>query len=69
MKLKIFLILTILASVLILSSCFVTSRSIGVEISCDDFIEHPKSTINQFEVEIGDKITVELCSNPTTGFQ
>jgi len=69
MKLKISLILTILATALILSSCFVTSRAIGVEISCDEFTESPHSIINEFEVEIGDKITVELCSNPTTGFE
>jgi len=24
---------------------------------------------NEFEAEIGDKITAKLCSNPTTGFQ
>ena len=24
---------------------------------------------NEFEAEVGDKITVKLCSNPTTGFQ
>jgi len=39
-----------------------------VEISCDDFTESPH-IINEFEVEIGDKITVELCSNTTTGFE
>ena len=69
MKLRISLILAIVATALILSSCFVTSRDIGVEISCDDFTDSPHSIINEFEVEIGDKITVELCSNPTTGFE
>lgn len=52
-------------------SCIVTSRETHVEISCDDFMEnpkHPKSIRNDFEIEIGDKIYVELCSNPTTGF-
>jgi len=69
MKLRISLVLAIVATAIILSSCFVTSRDIGVEISCDDFTESPHSIINEFEVEIGDKITVELCSNRTTGFE
>ncbi|MFC2035830.1 protease inhibitor I42 family protein [Chloroflexota bacterium] len=69
MKTKILLILTILIATLLVSSCIVTSRAIGVEISCDEFTESPHSILNEFEVEIGDKITVELCSNPTTGFE
>jgi len=69
MKLRISLVLAIFTTAIILSSCFVTSRDIGVEISCDDFTESPHSIINDFEVEIGDKITVELCSNRTTGFE
>ena len=52
-----------------LSSCIVTSQLIYVDISCEEFQEHPNSIINEFEIEIGDKITVKLCSNPTTGFQ
>ena len=69
MKLKIFLIFTIVATVLLLSSCIVTSSLTNVEISCDEFTEHPNSIRNEFQVEVGDKITVKLCSNPTTGFQ
>ena len=67
MKTK-FLLIATLVMALLLSSCFVTSRDIGVEILCDDFTENHRSIINEFEVEIGDKITLELCSNPTTGF-
>ena len=70
MKLKIFLIFTIVTTVLLLSSCIVTSSLTNVEISCDEFTESPLSIMrNEFQVEIGDKITVKLCSNPTTGFQ
>jgi len=47
----------------------VTSRETHVEISCDDFTENPTSILNDFEIEIGDKVYVELCSNPTTGFE
>jgi len=69
MKHKIILIPMILVALLALSSCIVTSSLTNVEISCDEFNESPNSIRNEFEVEIGDKITVKLCSNPTTGFQ
>ena len=68
MKLRIFLIFTMITAVLLMSSCVVTSHDYKGEISCDEFNNnhHHRS---DFEVEVGDKITVELCSNPTTGFQ
>ena len=69
MKHKIMLIPMILVALLALSSCIVTSSLTNVEISCDEFAENPHSIRNEFQVEIGDKITVKLCSNPTTGFQ
>ena len=69
MKVRIILIFLMLAASLSLLSCIITSRAIGVEISCDEFNENPHSIRNEFQVEIGDKITVKLCSNPTTGFQ
>jgi len=50
-------------------SCIVTSHDVYVDISCDDFVENPKNMVNDFEIEIGDKLYVELCSNPTTGFE
>jgi len=58
-----------LVASLSLLSCIITSRAIGVEISCDEFNENPHNIRNEFQIEIGDKITVKLCSNPTTGFQ
>ena len=68
MKLRIFLIFTIFTTVLLLSSCIVTSHDFNVEISCDEFSESNNHS-DEFEVEVGDKIRVELCSNPTTGFE
>jgi len=68
MKLRIFLIFTILTAVLLLSSCIVTSHDYSVEISCDEFGESNHHS-GEFEIEVGDKIRVELCSNPTTGFE
>ena len=69
MKQKIILMPMILVALLALSSCIVTSRLTNVEISCDEFAENPHGIRNEFQVEIGDKITVKLCSNRTTGFQ
>ena len=76
MKLRSFLIFTIFTTVLLLSSCtvsppdssIVTSHDFNVEISCDEFGSYNHLS-GDFEVEVGDKIRVELCSNPTTGFQ
>ena len=69
MKLRGILVFAMLATSLSLLSCIVTSHDIGVEISCDEFTESPHSIRNEFEAEVGDKIRVELCSNPTTGFE
>ena len=76
MKLRIFLIFTIFTTVLLLSSCtvtspdsdIVTSHDFNAEIPCDVFGDY-NHLKGDFEVEVGDKIRVELCSNPTTGFQ
>ncbi len=67
MKLRIAPIFLTLVALLSLSSCIITSRDINVEITCDQFNEN-HHTRNEFQVEIGDKIRVKLCSNPTTGF-
>ena len=69
MKLRISVVLISIIMVLTLASCIVTSRDIHVEISCDDFSENPTSILNDFEIEIGDKIYVDLCANPSTGFE
>jgi len=67
MKLRIFIIVTILAAVLFLSSC-VTSHDFNVDLSCDEFSQNSHRT-GEFKMEVGDKLRVKLCSNPTTGFQ
>ena len=68
MKPRILMIFMMLAILLLVPSCFVTSRDINVDISCDDFSAN-NHVRNDFQAEIGDKIRVKLCSNPTTGFQ
>ena len=69
MKMKVITLITLLLFTLTLFSCIVTSENIGVTISCEDFAENPQSIINDFQIGVGDKITVRLCSNKTTGFQ
>ena len=68
MKLRMTLIFLMLAASLSLSSCIITSHDINVEINCAQFNENHHAK-NEFQMEIGDKIRVKLCSNPTTGFQ
>ena len=68
MKLRITLISAILAILLLIPSCLITSRDINVDISCDEFRAN-NHVRNDFQVEIGDKIRAKLCSNPTTGFK
>ena len=70
MKIKVIAIIAFLLLPLSLSSCMIiTSQLINVDISCEEFRENPNSIINDFQIEIGDKINVKLCSNPTTGFE
>ncbi|MFC2071478.1 protease inhibitor I42 family protein [Chloroflexota bacterium] len=68
MKLKFFLILTILTAALSPLSCAVASSKTHVQISCDE-LQDNHHIRNDFHVTIGETIMVELCSNPTTGFK
>jgi len=68
MKLKMILLCTVLAVSFSLLSCVVTSRDVNIEISCEQFSENPHF-MNSLKVNVGDKIRVKLCSNPTTGFK
>lgn len=68
MKLRITLISAMLAILLLIPSCLITSRDINVDISCDEFRAN-NHVRNDFQAEVGDKIRIKLCSNPTTGFK
>jgi inhibitor of cysteine peptidase len=68
MKLRIILIIGIVAALISLSSCIVTSHDFKAEVSCDQFGDNSHRS-GEFEVEVGDKIRVELCSNQSTGFE
>ena len=69
MKTGIVVVLLIFISLIPALSCVVTSHDTHVEISCEEFTESPTSIRNDFTMEIGDKLYVELCSNPSTGFE
>lgn len=70
MKLRIFLVFTIVVAVLLLLSCseMPSSRNFDVEVSCDEFGESNHRS-GELAVMMYDKITVKLCSNQTAGFQ
>ncbi|MDD4877193.1 MAG: protease inhibitor I42 family protein [Dehalococcoidales bacterium] len=66
--LRICLVSIMLVTVFSISSCIVTSHDYSVELSCEQFGENDHY-FSDFELEIGDKIRLALCSNQTTGFQ
>jgi len=68
MLIRIFLVFIMFISTLSMSSCIVTSHDYNVELSCEQFAE-TKHYSSDLVLEVGDKIRLELCSNPTTGFQ
>ena len=68
MKLKIFSVLALTMLLLASSACFITSNDYEIVITCDNFDES-HSCISAFNMEVGDKVRVRLCSNTTTGFQ
>ena len=69
MKMRVVTLITLLLFTLTLFSCITTSENIQKEYSCDDFSENPTSLTDDFDIRVGDKITVRLCSNATTGFE
>ena len=68
MRWRILPVIVAVAVSLSLLSCIVTSHDFSDEITCDQFAGLGDQT-GEFKVEVGDKIRVELCSNPTTGFE
>jgi len=68
MKIKVIMLSISLLVVLISASCFITSRDISVDLSCDQ-LNDESNIINEFRMESGDKLRIRLCSNPSTGFE
>ncbi len=68
---RILLTFTVFGAAMLLSSCTVTSYEHydhNVEISYDEFCESNHRS-GELEVEVGDKIRMELCSDPATGYK
>jgi len=68
MKSKLFFMFTIVTTMLLVTSCAVTSHDYNIKLSCDELMES-KHFSSELQVEVGDKLRMELCSNPTTGFK
>ena len=68
MRLVVLFCCIVITCTLIVSSCIVTSHDFDAQVSCDQFANNNHRSVD-FEVEVGDKIRIELCSNPTTGFE
>jgi predicted secreted protein len=68
MRRKAILILLLVLSTISIVSC-ITLREVHVDLSCAQFAQNPKNMRNDFEIEVGDKLYISLCSNPSTGFQ
>ena len=65
MKSKLILLFGIVTISLLLFGC---SSGASVEVSCDDFMKNQQIS-RELEVNVGNSFMVNLCSNPTTGFQ
>lgn len=67
MKLRILPVLLLVIVLMLMPSC-TTSFDYSLTVDCDDFDENPNN-VSEYTLEVGDKIRVELCSNPSTGYE
>jgi inhibitor of cysteine peptidase len=68
MKLAIIAAIVLLPTLILLGGCTIAYSEAKVEISCDQFQDSHHS-MNEIQLGVGDTVTIDLCSNPTTGFQ
>ena len=67
MKLRILPVFVLVICLLLMSSC-TTSHDYSLAVTCEDFEDNPNNE-SEFTLEVGDKIRIELCANPSTGYQ
>jgi inhibitor of cysteine peptidase len=67
MKLRILPVVILGICLLLVSSC-TTSHDYNLEVTCEDFTDNPNNE-SEFTLEVGDKIRIELCANPSTGYE
>ena len=66
MKLRILPVVLLGTCMLFISSC-TTSHDYNLAVTCEDFEDNPNNE-SEFTLEVGDKIRIELCANPSTGY-
>jgi len=66
MKLRILPVLILGICLALISSC-TTSHDYSLAVTCEDFEDNPNNE-SEFTLEVGDKIRIELCANPSTGY-
>lgn len=67
MKLRILPVVVLGICLLFISSC-TTSHDYDLTVTCEDFNDNPGNE-SEFTLEVGDKIRIELCANPSTGYE
>ena len=67
MKLRILPVVLLGTCMLFISSC-TTSHDYSLTVTCEDFEDNPNNE-SEFTLEVGDKIRIELCANPSTGYE
>ena len=63
------LLVILILQILSFGACITTSHDYSVDISCGEFADNPNGLHDNFNIDVGDKIRVKLCSNISTGFQ
>jgi len=70
MKIRLLLTPIVFATLLVLAACAVPGQKSWVEVTCAEFYDnHHINTMPPLEVQVGETFTVNLCSNPSTGFE
>ena len=67
MKLRILPVVILGICLCLISSC-ITSHDFDLTVTCEDFEDNPNNE-SEFTLEVGDKIRIELCVNPSTGYE
>ncbi|UCC16679.1 MAG: protease inhibitor I42 family protein [Dehalococcoidales bacterium] len=66
MKLRTLSAFVLVSCFLLMASC-TTSHDYSLAVTCEDFDDNPNNE-SEFTLEVGDKIRIELCANPSTGY-
>jgi predicted secreted protein len=59
---------TLFAIIIFQTACTAQDANVDIEIQCDSFYQNPHQA-GSLDVRMGEEFTINLCSNPSTGFQ